>query len=143
VIADRIDHRAPPRQEGTIRLVRAGTTPAVPRSAVEQYSRCDEWLRHFSLLLYGDRFYEILSVPAECSLADDWFESACGPLVREGGVLRFKVERARKIKRDDDTWHLDDLHPVPWGERLYLVSQSQWVAFCNAVNQGEEPRSND
>lgn len=30
--------------------------------------------------------------------------------------------------------------PVPWGERLYLVEDERILEFCNAINQGQEPR---
>jgi len=31
--------------------------------------------------------------------------------------------------------------PVSWQTRLYLIPESQLIAFCNAVNAGEEPRT--
>jgi hypothetical protein len=33
-----------------------------------------------------------------------------------------------------------DLIPVRWGNRLYLIAQDQKARFCNAINQGDEPR---
>jgi hypothetical protein len=35
-----------------------------------------------------------------------------------------------------------DFHVVPWGDRLYLVPEKDRQAFCNAINQGREPRFN-
>jgi hypothetical protein len=34
-----------------------------------------------------------------------------------------------------------DIIPVQWGDRLYLVSKDDGKDFCQAVNQGQEPRS--
>jgi hypothetical protein len=34
-----------------------------------------------------------------------------------------------------------DFHLISWGDRLYLVPETERAAFCNAVNQGNEPRS--
>jgi hypothetical protein len=33
-----------------------------------------------------------------------------------------------------------ELVHIPWGERSYLVEPSELVAFCNNVNNGQEPR---
>jgi hypothetical protein len=30
---------------------------------------------------------------------------------------------------------------VPWGSRLYLIETNRIVAFCNAINAGDEPRT--
>lgn len=35
----------------------------------------------------------------------------------------------------------DELIPVTWGERLYLMHKASMVEFCNAINLGLEPRS--
>jgi hypothetical protein len=35
----------------------------------------------------------------------------------------------------------DELIPVTWGERLYLMPEDSMVEFCNAINLGLEPRS--
>jgi hypothetical protein len=35
-----------------------------------------------------------------------------------------------------------DFVKVPWGERLYLIPANAGHEFCDAVNQGREPRSN-
>ncbi|MHC4696722.1 MAG: hypothetical protein ACYTFA_08275 [Planctomycetota bacterium] len=34
----------------------------------------------------------------------------------------------------------EDLVPIPWGERHYLIPVDDVVGFCNAVNSGSEPR---
>ncbi len=33
-----------------------------------------------------------------------------------------------------------DFHVIRWGDRVYLVPEAQKQAFCNAVNEGFEPR---
>jgi hypothetical protein len=33
-----------------------------------------------------------------------------------------------------------EFFPVRWGARLYLIPTNEIVAFCSAVNQGDEPR---
>ncbi len=35
----------------------------------------------------------------------------------------------------------DALHPVRWGQRRYLIPESELVDFANALNRGEEPRT--
>jgi len=35
----------------------------------------------------------------------------------------------------------DELVPVTWGERLYLMHKDSLVEFCNAINLGLEPRT--
>jgi hypothetical protein len=35
-----------------------------------------------------------------------------------------------------------DFVPVHWGDRLYLAPAKSGAAFCDSVNQGEEPRDN-
>ncbi len=34
----------------------------------------------------------------------------------------------------------EDLIPVPWGERQYLIPSEEMISFCNRVNGGMEPR---
>ena len=34
----------------------------------------------------------------------------------------------------------DELIPVPWGKRKYLVPAKNFIGFCNEVNSGSEPR---
>jgi len=34
----------------------------------------------------------------------------------------------------------DHLVPVPWGERMYMISEKELPAFASAVNLGDEPR---
>ncbi len=34
-----------------------------------------------------------------------------------------------------------DLIPIPWGDRQYLIPADDFAGFCNCVNDGSEPRS--
>lgn len=68
------------------------------------------------------------------------------------GNFRFKhLDRVQiKVTRPDyemlqnregyalQTWYV----PVAWGIRKYLIHTNDLIAFCNAVNEGEEPRKN-
>jgi hypothetical protein len=57
----------------------------------------------------------------------------------EAGHLILKTERpnAREGFRGTPT----DFIPVRWGARLYLIPEGDGREFCNAVNQGTEPRA--
>jgi hypothetical protein len=58
--------------------------------------------------------------------------------VVEGNLL-FKVEKSEPPRAQDRFPH-PRLHPIRWGKRFYLLSDSQYLSFCNAVNLGLEPR---
>lgn len=116
LIVDSIDLHATPPTGQKIKLLKAGTDRAKSLRAPEQFTRRDEVAaRHISLLLYGDRFYSVMSEPTDHAQFA-WFENESGRLRRENGVLRLKVERERRIiPDDDDNWHLDNLYRMPWG----------------------------
>jgi hypothetical protein len=62
-----------------------------------------------------------------------------GTVAQENGTLRlsFAVE-----DRDNERRELaDELIPIAWGERKYLVPTEEIIAFCNMVNGGFEPRT--
>jgi hypothetical protein len=87
-----------------------------------------------------------LSVPKLCSEHTPWFETARGHAEEKGGKLSLSIAAREEITRIDgreDNWFLNDLVRVRWGGRQYLISEGQFAAFCNAVNQGEEPRNDD
>lgn len=137
-VSDSIDFRSPPSRSGTVRLRSVQTATAGARSASELYER---WYRNpIRLLLHDDSFYEIMNELTE-DVQSSRFAMACGTVVQEGAALKLTIKRAKSIDQDDPDWHLDGLWSVPWGDRHYLVSQTQWLIFCNAVNQGKEPRS--
>ena len=46
----------------------------------------------------------------------------------------------RRRDGEEVKWLLNNLVRVKWGNRQYLVARDQGIAFCNAVNLGEEPR---
>jgi hypothetical protein len=52
--------------------------------------------------------------------------------------LTFKFEN----KRDGFRGLAEELFPVVWGDRRYLIPADDVVGFCNAVNDGSEPRKN-
>jgi hypothetical protein len=62
--------------------------------------------------------------------------SAFGPIEEKGGRLRLSGSRPLR-----DIWGLaNELVPIAWGERKYLVPSEKLVDFCNQVNEGREPR---
>jgi hypothetical protein len=50
----------------------------------------------------------------------------------------YKEEYHQEPPADD---RRDELIPVKWGERLYLMHRDSMIEFCNAINLGLEPRS--
>jgi hypothetical protein len=140
LVPDSIAWGAPPPDRGSITLLKTGTNPNTGGAGSEQYTRFSG--RPVRLLLYGDRFYAVMNDFSEDTVSP-WFACVCGPLARDGDTLTLKVEREKKIEYDHEDWHLDTLCRVPWGGRLYLIAPSQWLDFCNAVNQAREPRSGD
>jgi len=140
VVPDSIAWGAPPPDPGTIGLLKTGTAPDREGAGIEQYTRFSG--NPVRLLLYGDRFYAVMNDFTEDTISP-WFACVCGRLARDGDTLTLKLEREKKIEYDHHDWHFDTLCRVPWGERHYLVAPSQWLSFCNAVNQGREPRSGD
>lgn len=47
---------------------------------------------------------------------------------------------SRLPKRESSGGIADELIPVRWGSRQYLIAPDEIVGFCNAVNDGTEPR---
>jgi hypothetical protein len=128
-----------PPEGRPIRLSTASLDSVKAHSSVEEFTRSAG--NRIRLFLYGDRFfYEILN-DGDDHGGSRLISVACGAVVRRDGFLKLQIERSKRIDENEYDWHLDDLYRVPWGERLYLVSQSQWLRFCTASNQGEEPRS--
>ena len=136
-----IDFQAPPPRRKTVRLLKAGSERAKSVPVPGWFTRHDGPNR-VSFFLYGDRFYSIL----DGTLHEPCFEAEGGRARAKDGVLKLTVERVKKYPRPagaDGGWHLDNLSQVTWGGRLYLVAEAQWMAFCNAINQGKEPRSDE
>jgi hypothetical protein len=59
-----------------------------------------------------------------------------GAVSQDGDRLRFEPSRPSH----DKFGRVDDLIPVLWGERHYLVRADKISDFCNNVNAGYEPR---
>jgi hypothetical protein len=99
-----------------------------------------------SLVHCGPRFDALRSWPAFCSRATAGYEAKSGTLMRAGDVLHLKVDREEILRRQDAgvyVWLPDDLLVSRWGRRHYLVPPDRGIAFCNAVNLGEEPRDSE
>lgn len=60
-----------------------------------------------------------------------------GAVREDGGRLHLE---ARLPNRDGFGGIADELVPVLWGKRHYLVRGTDVTSFCNAVNSGDEPR---
>jgi hypothetical protein len=99
-----------------------------------------------SFVIAGDKFDALASCPKLCSEHTPWFEVKYGDVRRTAGGLQLSVRGQEVIRRTDGheyNWFPNQLVPVQWGTRQYLVPTERRIAFCNAVNQGEEPRSDD
>jgi hypothetical protein len=114
-------------------------------------SECDtyvygDWGWRISLIFYGGKFDAVRSCPKLCSQHTPWFEAKNGAVKGSGGALQLSVEGQELIRRrageKEVEWLINNLVPVNWGKRRYLVPQQQGIAFCNSVNLGEEPRDN-
>ncbi|QEH39000.1 hypothetical protein OJF2_76120 [Aquisphaera giovannonii] len=99
-----------------------------------------------TLVLHGDRFDALRSCPKICSEHTPWFETKHGVVARSRGALKLRVQGQELLPvRDgkEETWLPTDLVSVRWGRREYLIGEGELLAFCNAVNQGEEPRDSE
>jgi hypothetical protein len=105
-----------------------------------------EWAFVFSFVFYQDNYYSLLSCPKLCSEHTPWFETFRGRVENQDGRLLLSNESQEKIKRQDGeefNTFIANLTRVKWGDRRYLVPDKQLLQFCNAVNQGAEPRDSD
>jgi hypothetical protein len=140
-----IDYRTPKVKHPAIRLRRKDAKlDSGPKCETFVYR---DWaLRRVSLVFYGDKFDALFSCAKLCSQHTPWFEAKLGVVKSVDGVLNLSVQGQELIRRTDGTrheWLLNDLVRVKWGKRRYLVAREQGIAFCNAVNLGEEPRNNE
>ena len=140
-----VDDRNPKVKEPTIRLRRRN---AANRTAPPE---CDTFVyrdfgREVSLVFYGDKFDALLSCPQLCSHHTPWFEARHGDVKTAAGIMKLHVgghESVRRSDREEAKWLHNNLVRVKWGNRQYLVARGQGIAFCNAVNLGEEPRNSN
>jgi hypothetical protein len=140
-----IDERNPKVKHPEIRLHRElqSKTDLGPQFATFVYR---DFGMRISLVFSGDKFDALLSCPKLCSEHTPWFEAKYGDLKSMEGVLHLSVRSQELIRRRDGEkfeWLQNNLLPVTWGKRQYLVSTEQAIAFCNAVNLGEEPRDSE
>lgn len=131
-----------PHQE--VHLLKEGTNQALSQRPTEHFVREDRWGRHIDLYLYEGRFHASMVA----GVHGKWFRMKAGSVVENTkGLLALHAERGKVLLREDapetDDWHVDELARLNWKGRLYLIGSKQWVSFCNAVNQGEEPCGND
>lgn len=96
-----------------------------------------------SLILNGERFEATELCPALCSSHTPWFEVKHGTVTKDGKGLRLTVvgqEVLANADGEEERWLPEKLIRVRWDKRRYLIADDGMLAFCNAVNQGEEPR---
>jgi hypothetical protein len=60
-----------------------------------------------------------------------------GKVVERDGELRFEYEQPNKRGFGGFP---DQVRPVRWGERRYMIPEKKMIAFVNAINRGFEPR---
>lgn len=142
-----IDPRTPKLKNPTIRLTRRIKADVDHAPETDTFSYRESGICR-SLVFYGDKFDALRSCPKQCSEHTPWFETKCGDVREADGVLLLKIRRKKMLRPRDgegekDDWPLDDLVRVRWGRRQYLIEAGQGIAFCNAVNQGKEPRDDE
>jgi len=64
----------------------------------------------------------------------------CFRLPEEVGQIRKSNAGWRLVPSDGSKSRIPELVFIEWGGRAYLVEPERLIAFCNAVNHGEEPR---
>jgi len=140
-----IDYPTAKVKQSVIRLRRTGNTKPDHGLKPLRYVYQD-WGNQVSLVFYGEKFDALLSCPKLCSRHTPWFEDKHGTVTSVDGALRLRVQNQELIRRRDGEehqWFVNDLVPVKWGKRQYLVPQERGIAFCNAVNLGKEPRASN
>jgi hypothetical protein len=142
---DEVDIDMPRVIRARVQLYRARRPGSDEEPGYETFVRRDFGFA-FSLIVYQDKYYSLRSCPKLCSQHVPWFEAVRGRVERPEGELLLSIEGRERLPRrygDEPDWFIDKLTRVNWGDRRYLVAENQWLAFCNAVNQGEEPRAGD
>ncbi|MFE0499948.1 hypothetical protein ACFW0P_04105 [Lysobacter soli] len=66
------------------------------------------------------------------------YDSRLGSVVESTGVLKLQLDRTRDTPFSALP---DELVPVRWGQRRYLIAPSELISFVNAIHQGFEPRT--
>jgi len=62
-------------------------------------------------------------------------------------ILSLLIRDGQSPFKSDGEWGREELKtrieclPVSWGERTYLIPREDVLGFCNAINQGSEPRN--
>ena len=136
-----LDERNPKVKHPNIRLHRGKGSNAGAGPRCEMFISRDCSIE-LSLVITGDRFDALASCPKLCSEHTPWFEVKHGSIKTVDGAFQLSVRGEELIRRHDGeeyNWLPNNLVPVPWGKRRYLIPREQGISFCNAVNQGEEP----
>lgn len=82
-------------------------------------------------------------VAPKCGYLYEWrgclglYDRNYGPIACANGILQLTF---RLPKRESSGGIADELIVVRWGPRHYLIPADEMVRFCNAVNDGTEPR---
>jgi hypothetical protein len=63
-----------------------------------------------------------------------------GKVSANSSHLNFQADKHEPVKEYPGELP-EELIPIPWGKRVYLVESKEIPAFCNAVNLGLEPRA--
>ena len=67
------------------------------------------------------------------------YDQQSGFWVVVNGIVELSVVERKPDPPGKSLPHM--LRPIRWGRRIYLVAEDELVAFCNSVNDGDEPRS--
>ena len=107
-----------------------------------EFVRGDAFLES-SLLLGRSSFDALLSCPKICSDHIPWFESQVGSWTISDSTVTLSPTHSRTLEAANSMiakQFSSRMNRVCWGDRNYLVSDGEMIDFCNAVNQGREPR---
>jgi hypothetical protein len=99
--------------------------------------------REFSLLLDKEKFEALVRCPQICSHHVPWYEVYSGDWSLDHATVTLKTHSSETLPPNDPRhvrWFGPGILHVKWGERNYLVPEDRLLGFCNAVNQGIEPR---
>lgn len=117
---------------------------------VGSYSYSHQWGGSTRTFAAGGKYSERGGGCTHADLYEGTYEVAGGRVVVRVNSRRQwphgRPEEAEEIKPEEgETWAdtPEQLLPVRWGARLYLMNEDDLRGFCNAVNAGVEPRGGD
>jgi hypothetical protein len=138
--------------------IRAATDEQSKRAAESAYARRQEIREEIASLKdhpWAGEYFKgdglgmniMLSIAPKAGYVFEW-HGCEGLYVRDYGTVEWKdgeIRPSHVYKKAVGNFYgiADALIPVAWGDRKYLISSDEVVDFCNDVNAGFEPRTDE